>query len=55
MPDPHEPPVELADVDVDEQLIEDLRAGAQPPSHDHVAQHLAALRDEVNRCPIPSL
>lgn len=54
MTDPHEPPVDVADIDVDEQLLEDLRSGAQPPTHDHVARLLATWRDEVNRCPIPS-
>lgn len=33
----------------DDQLIEDLRAGAQPPDGDQVAAALAAMRDEARR------
>lgn len=43
-PDPDDPVV-LAD----DELVEDLRAGCEPPDGDQVAEMLAAWRDETNR------
>lgn len=36
-----------ADVKADDALIEDLRAGAQPPTSDQIATALAAMRDHA--------
>jgi hypothetical protein len=41
-------PVDLAQVGVDEQLIEHLRNGGTPDPDDHVARLLAALRAEAH-------
>lgn len=38
-----------ADVKADDALLEDLRAGAQPPTGDQIAQTLAAWRDDAQR------
>lgn len=40
-------PVDVAALRADDELIEDLRAGAQPPTGDHIARLLAALRDQA--------
>lgn len=38
-------PVDLAAVRADDELIEQLRAGAEPPTDDQVAALLAQLRE----------
>lgn len=53
MPPPPDPAVDPDAVADDDQLIEDLRAGAQPPSHDDVARHLAAWRDATSTATDP--
>lgn len=40
-------PVDLAALKADEDLLEDLRAGAEPPTDDQVARHLAAATQKV--------
>lgn len=42
-------PDDLAAVAADDQLVDDLAAGCQPPDDDQVAQHLAAWRDETRK------
>lgn len=42
-------PVDLAAVNADDDLIEQLRAGAEPPTGDQVAALLAQLRDQGQR------
>ena len=44
----HEPP-DPADVAADDQLMDDLIAGATPPDDDQVAQLMATWRREVQR------
>lgn len=38
-------PINLADLCADDELIEQLRAGAEPPTDDQVAALLAQLRE----------
>lgn len=45
-------PIDVAAVADDDQLVEDLRAGAEPPTSDQVAATLAAWRDQTNAPPI---
>ncbi len=40
--------VDPDDVTADEQLLEDLRAGAHPPTADQIGCLMATWRDEVN-------
>lgn len=47
--------VDLAAVEADERLMEDLRAGCIPPSADHVAAMLMAWRSAVYADPTPTL
>lgn len=52
MPEPSETADDPAVV-ADDQLIEDLRAGAEPPTGDQVSAYLASLRADVRQDDLP--